>query len=114
MKVRRYYEWFYGGVSHWLEISTFKALRRIDRAIEFDQLQPVDSSVQYSSGAVDTLTIFYQIQVFWKQLAWPDPEGAYALVAKIVDVKFIVLYYKSKMPSFSTLHFIDFYFNFPL
>ncbi|CAB0028546.1 unnamed protein product [Trichogramma brassicae] len=74
MKVRNYYDWFASG-----------AIKRIDRAIEVDKLQPVDSSVQYSSSAVDTLTIFYQIKVFWTQLAWPDIEGAYAFIAKIVD-----------------------------
>ncbi|KAL7300180.1 hypothetical protein TKK_0007025 [Trichogramma kaykai] len=85
MKVRNYYDWFASGVSHWLEMAVFKAIKRIDRAIEVDKLQPVDSSVQYSSSAVDTLTIFYQIKVFWTQLAWPDIEGAYAFIAKIVD-----------------------------
>ncbi|XP_058798233.1 protein unc-13 homolog 4B-like isoform X2 [Phymastichus coffea] len=85
MKIQQYYNWFAVGVSHWLEIAVYKALKRIDRAVEFDNLQPVDASVQYSSSAVDTLTIFYQIKVFWTQLAWPDVEGAYAFIAKIVD-----------------------------
>ncbi|XP_016841256.1 protein unc-13 homolog 4B isoform X1 [Nasonia vitripennis] len=85
MKVQSYYDWFRAGVAHWLEIAVYKALKRIDRAVEFDNLQPVDSSVQYSSSAVDTLTIFYQIKVFWTQLAWPDAQGAFAFIAKIVD-----------------------------
>lgn len=53
--------------------------------MEFDTLQAVDNTVQYSSSAVDTLTIFYQIKVFWTQLAWPDMEGSYTFVAKIID-----------------------------
>ncbi|XP_046623999.1 protein unc-13 homolog 4B isoform X3 [Neodiprion virginianus] len=85
MKIQSYHEWFRAGVAHWLDIAVFKALRRIDRAVEFDTLQPVDSSVQYSSSAVDTLTIFYQIKVFWTQLAWPDVEGSYTFIAKIID-----------------------------
>ncbi|XP_057330186.1 protein unc-13 homolog 4B isoform X3 [Microplitis mediator] len=85
MKIQSYHEWFRAGVSHWLDISVYKALRRIERAVEFDTLQPVDSSVQYSSSAVDTLTIFYQIKVFWTQLAWPDIEGSYTFIAKIID-----------------------------
>ncbi|XP_011497848.1 PREDICTED: protein unc-13 homolog D-like [Ceratosolen solmsi marchali] len=85
IKVQSYYDWFRAAVAHWLEIAVYKAMKRIDRAVEFDNLQPVDASVQYSSSAVDTLTIFYQIKVFWTQLAWPDIEGAYAFIAKIVD-----------------------------
>ncbi|XP_025154207.1 protein unc-13 homolog 4B isoform X4 [Harpegnathos saltator] len=85
MKIQNYYDWFRGGVGHWLDIAVYKALKRIDRAVEFDTLQAVDSSVQYSSSAVDTLTIFYQIKVFWTQLAWPDVEGSYTFIAKIID-----------------------------
>lgn len=85
MKIQNYHEWFRAGVAHWLDIAVYKALKRIERAVEFDTLQPVDSTVQYSSSAVDTLTIFYQIKVFWTQLAWPDVEGSYTFIAKIID-----------------------------
>lgn len=86
MKVQNYFEWFRAGVAHWLDIAVHKALKRIDRAVEFDTLQAVDNTVQYSSSAVDTLTIFYQIKVFWTQLAWPDVEGSYTFIGKIIDV----------------------------
>ncbi|KAG7190821.1 hypothetical protein KM043_006889 [Ampulex compressa] len=85
MKIQSYHEWFRAGVAHWLDIAVYKAIKRIDRAVEFDTLQAVDNSVQYSSSAVDTLTIFYQIKVFWTQLAWPDIEGSYTFIAKIID-----------------------------
>ncbi|XP_011878688.1 PREDICTED: protein unc-13 homolog D isoform X5 [Vollenhovia emeryi] len=85
MKIQNYYDWFRCGVAHWLEIAVYKALKRIDRAIELDTLQAVDQSVQYSSSAVDTVTTFYQIQVFWTQLAWPDVEGSYTFLARIID-----------------------------
>ncbi|XP_055586093.1 protein unc-13 homolog 4B isoform X2 [Uranotaenia lowii] len=83
--IDEYHRWFMGGVAHWLDIAVYKALTRIAKAIELDKLQPVDDSVKYSSSAVDTLAIFYQIKIFWQQLAWPDVEGAYIFVAKIVD-----------------------------
>lgn len=63
----------------------YKALIRIEKAIELDQLIPVDETVKYSSSAVDTLAIFYQIKIFWQQLDWPDAEGSYMFVGKIVD-----------------------------
>lgn len=58
---------------------------RIEKAIELDQLIPVDETVKYSSSAVDTLAIFYQIKIFWQQLDWPDIESSYMFVGKIVD-----------------------------
>lgn len=57
----------------------------MEKAIELDQLAPVDETVKYSSSAVDTLAIFYQIKTFWQQLDWPDIEGSYMFVSKIVD-----------------------------
>lgn len=81
-----FYLWFDRGVTHWLEISIIKALNRIQKAIDLDQLYAVDETVKYSSSAVDTLAIFYQIKIFWQQLDWPDLEGSYTFVAKIVNV----------------------------
>ncbi|KAL5288048.1 hypothetical protein ACFFRR_008722 [Megaselia abdita] len=79
------YEWFTPGVMHWLDISVYKAMSRIEKAIDLDKLVPIDETVKYSSSAVDTLAIFNQIKIFWEQLGWPDVEGSYALIARIVD-----------------------------
>lgn len=81
----KYHLWFQQGVARWLDIAAYKAMQRIERAVELDKLVKVDASVEYSSSAVDTLAIFYQIKVFWQQLAWPDAEGSYSFVAKIID-----------------------------
>lgn len=83
--MKEYYEWFSKGVAYWLDISVYKALLRISKAIELDSLIAVDATVKYSSSAVDTLAIFYQIRIFWQQLAWPSAEGAFIFVSKIVD-----------------------------
>lgn len=88
MKIQTYHEWFRSGVAHWLEISVYKAIKRIERAVNFDTLERIDTSVEYSSSAVDTLTIYYQIKVFWTQMAWPDVEESYTFLAKIIDVSF--------------------------
>ncbi|XP_028898430.2 protein unc-13 homolog 4B isoform X3 [Zeugodacus cucurbitae] len=85
LALEKFYSWFMPGVTHWLDISIVKALNRIIKAIELDQLQAVDDTVKYSSSAVDTLAIFYQIKIFWQQLDWPDIEGSYTFVAKIID-----------------------------
>lgn len=96
--MKDYYEWFSSGVAHWLDISVFKAITRIKKAIELDQLIAVDATVKYSSSAVDTLAIFYQIRIFWQQLAWPSAEGAFIFVSKIVDdICQCCVYYADRM-----------------
>ncbi|GLH12149.1 Synaptotagmin 1 [Gryllus bimaculatus] len=84
-KITEFHRWFHRGVAQWLDIALWKALQRINKAVELDELVPVSSSVKYSSSAVDTLAIFYQIKIFWQQLSWPDVEGSYTFVAKIID-----------------------------
>ncbi|XP_017124115.1 protein unc-13 homolog 4B isoform X1 [Drosophila elegans] len=85
LELANFYPWFERGVTHWLDISIIKALSRIQKAIDLDQLKAVDETVKYSSSAVDTLSIFYQIKIFWQQLDWPEVEGSYIFVAKIVN-----------------------------
>lgn len=63
--IHKFHVWFHAGVAQWLDIALYKALQRIKKAVEIDHLVPVDSSVKYSSSAVDTLAIFYQVQYLW-------------------------------------------------
>ncbi|XP_045535970.1 protein unc-13 homolog 4B isoform X3 [Papilio machaon] len=98
--ISKFHSWFYGGVAQWLDIAAFKALSRIEKAVEIDNLVPVDTNVKYSSSGVDTLAIFYQIKIFWQQLAWPDVEGCYTFVAKIIDdICRCCVFYSDKMCS---------------
>jgi len=85
LELNNYYNWFLPLVSSWFVISKYKAMTRIGKAIALDSLQTVDSLIKFSSSAVDTVTVFYQIKKFWDQLAWPDTEAALTFVAKIVD-----------------------------
>jgi len=48
-------------VVRWLDIAAYKALQRIEKAVELDDFSPVDSTVQYSSSAIDTMAIFFQV-----------------------------------------------------
>lgn len=61
LNVSKFHNWFHDGVIQWLDIALFKALQRVKKAVELDTLVPVDSSVKYSSSAVDTFAIFYQV-----------------------------------------------------
>nr|CAD7201566.1 unnamed protein product [Timema douglasi] len=59
-QISQFHTWFHRGVAQWLDIALYKALQRIHKAVELDELEPVDVSVKYSSSAVDTLAIYYQ------------------------------------------------------
>lgn len=63
LHLSQFHTWFQQGVAHWLDIAVYKAIMRINKAIELDNLKPVDDSVRYSSSAVDTLSIFYQVNI---------------------------------------------------
>ena len=79
--------WFNKAVARWLDIALYKAMQRIIKAVDLDDLAgPVDDLVQHSSSAVDIRTVLLQIKTFWKQLSWPDVEASYAFISKILDV----------------------------
>lgn len=59
--IKNFHQWFHRGVATWLDIAVYKALQRIEKAVELDNLVHVDNTANYSSSAVDTITIFYQV-----------------------------------------------------
>lgn len=61
LQINNYFTWFRPGVTQWLEIAVYKAKQRVKKAVELDNLTPVVPTVKYSSSAVDTLSIFYQV-----------------------------------------------------
>lgn len=91
-------------------------MNRIRKAVQIDTLKPVDDFVKITSSAVDTAAIFHQvkkvsfmwrpltfrksdekniltfwndasqIKTFWSQLSWPEVDGSYSFIAKILDV----------------------------
>jgi len=90
--------WFNKAVARWLDIALYKAMQRIIKAVELDDLTPVDDLVQHSSSAVDIRTVLMQIKTFWAQLSWPDVESSYAYISKILDdVCKITIFYSDKM-----------------
>uniref|UniRef100_A0A0N8EGD3 Unc-13 D n=1 Tax=Daphnia magna TaxID=35525 RepID=A0A0N8EGD3_9CRUS len=85
VKLAPFYTWFETAVDRWLDIALYKAMIRIGKAVSLDNLQTVDSIVRHSSSAVDAVSVFYSIKMFWEQLAWPDEKGALSFVIKIMD-----------------------------
>ena len=94
-----YHLWFIKAVAKWLDIALFKAVRRILKAVALDDLKTtVDELVCHTASAVDIKTVFQQIQNFWSQLAWPDPETAYVFTSRILDdVCKATVFYADKM-----------------
>ena len=83
--------WFNKAVARWLDIALYKAMQRIIKAVDLDDLSPVDDLVQHSSSAVDIRTVLMQIKTFWAQLCWPDVESSYAYISKILDVSLLFM-----------------------
>lgn len=65
VKTVEIYTWFTQLAKSWIEYSHYEALMRIGKAINIDNLKVVDAFVQCSSSAVDTSSVFYQVnQIF--------------------------------------------------
>lgn len=62
LKCSQFHSWFYRGVAQWLDIALYKALKRTQKAVELGNLKPIHDDCKFSSSAVDTLTIFYQVK----------------------------------------------------
>ncbi|EDV20864.1 uncharacterized protein TRIADDRAFT_60505 [Trichoplax adhaerens] len=56
---------------------------RITKAVQLEEV--VDSNFKFSSSAVDTAGLFNKTCQLWKNIAWPEPDEAFAFVSKIVD-----------------------------
>ncbi|KAL0992850.1 hypothetical protein UPYG_G00099760 [Umbra pygmaea] len=79
-----YHNWFKTSIHKWLQIVHDKSCDRIRKAIDMDQLQPVQQA-KHSSSAVDATACFSQVREFWNQLAWPDSAGAFIFVTRLTD-----------------------------
>ena len=93
-----FHSWFHKAVAKWLDLALHKAMIRIVRSVEKDDLVPVDPLSQHTSSAVDLKTILNQIRIFWNQLSWPDVETNYVFISRIMDdVCKAIIFYAEKM-----------------
>jgi len=94
-----YHTWFSRASTRWLDIALYKAMERITKAVNLDDLTtPVTDRLHHSASAVDLKTVLIQIKTFWKELNWPDPEESYALISKILDdVCKVSIFYADRM-----------------
>ncbi|XP_010873202.2 BAI1-associated protein 3 [Esox lucius] len=79
-----YHNWFKTSIHKWLQIVHDKSCDRIRRAVDMDQLEPVQQA-KHGSSAMDVTACFSQVREFWNQLAWPDSAGAFIFVTRLTD-----------------------------
>ncbi|XP_073504194.1 BAI1-associated protein 3 isoform X2 [Phyllobates terribilis] len=80
-----FHELFKVSIHTWLQTVHEKTCERIQRAVDVDKLEYVDSLSKHSSSAVDVTMCFSQIREFWAQLAWPDSSEAFAFLTQLSD-----------------------------
>ncbi|RXN16087.1 BAI1-associated 3 [Labeo rohita] len=80
-----FHNWFKTSIHKWLQIVHERSTDRIRKAVEMDQLEPIQSQTKHSSSAVDVTTCFSQVREFWAQLAWPDSAGAFIFITRLTD-----------------------------
>ncbi|KAM9837405.1 protein unc-13 homolog D [Aulostomus maculatus] len=97
LELTNFHEGFRDALPYWLKEAFSTTLDRVERAVQVDQLQPLQSGavpVKHSSSAVDLVACIQPICQLWEQLSWPDPEEAFMLMVKITEdvCKIVVTY----------------------
>ncbi|KAJ7987859.1 hypothetical protein DPEC_G00330930 [Dallia pectoralis] len=97
LELTNFHEGFREALPYWLNKAFSTTQDRVERAVQLDQLQPLQSGavpIKHSSSAVDLVACVQPICQLWEQLSWPDPEEAFMLMVKITeDVCKIVVNY---------------------
>ncbi|XP_019499780.1 PREDICTED: protein unc-13 homolog D [Hipposideros armiger] len=82
-----FHHWFQPAIPSWLQKTYSVALARVQRAVQMDKLVPLGELTKHSTSAVDLSTCFAQISHTARQLDWPDPEEAFMITVKFVEVQ---------------------------
>ncbi|XP_037547122.1 protein unc-13 homolog D [Nematolebias whitei] len=97
LELTDFHEGFRDALPYWLKQVFSTTHNRVERAVQMDQLQPLQTGsmpIKHSSSAVDLVACIQPICQLWEQLSWPDPEEAFMLMVKITeDVCRIVMDY---------------------
>ncbi|CAG02572.1 unnamed protein product, partial [Tetraodon nigroviridis] len=97
LELTNFQEDFREALPFWLNKVFSTTQERVERAVQVDQLQPLQTGatpVKHSSSAVDLVACIQPICQLWEKLFWPDPEEAFMLMVKITeDVCKIVVNY---------------------
>ncbi|XP_034050433.1 protein unc-13 homolog D [Thalassophryne amazonica] len=97
LELTNFHEGFREALPYWLNQAFSTTQDRVERAVQVDQLQPLQSGsvpIKHSSSAVDLAACIHPVCQLWEQLSWPDPEEAFMLMVKITEdvCKIVVTY----------------------
>uniref|UniRef100_A0A3B5ACK4 Unc-13 homolog D n=1 Tax=Stegastes partitus TaxID=144197 RepID=A0A3B5ACK4_9TELE len=97
LELTNFHDGFREALPYWLNQAFSTTQDRVERAVQVDQLQPLETGavpIKHSSSAVDLVSCIQPICQLWEQLSWPDPEEAFMLMVKLTeDVCKIVVNY---------------------
>ncbi|MEQ2272570.1 hypothetical protein XENORESO_000765 [Xenotaenia resolanae] len=97
LQLTNFHEGFRDALPYWLNQAFSTTQDRVVRAVQVDQLQPLQTGavpIKHSSSAVDLVACIQPICQLWEQLSWPDPEEGFMLMVKLTeDVCKIVVNY---------------------
>uniref|UniRef100_A0A8C8MFT7 Unc-13-like protein D n=1 Tax=Oncorhynchus tshawytscha TaxID=74940 RepID=A0A8C8MFT7_ONCTS len=86
LELTNFHEGFREALPYWLNKAFSTTQDRVERAVQVDQLQPLQSGmvpIKHSSSAVDLVACVQPICQLWEQLSWPDPEEAFMLMRRL-------------------------------
>ncbi|XP_051968495.1 protein unc-13 homolog D [Xyrauchen texanus] len=88
LQLTSFHENFRDALPYWLNKAFSTTLERVKKAVQVDQLQPLQTGtvpIKHSSSAVDIVACLHPIAQLWEQLSWPDPEEAFMLMVKLTE-----------------------------
>ncbi|XP_072229595.1 protein unc-13 homolog D [Leuresthes tenuis] len=85
LELTNFHEGFREALPYWLNQAFSTTQDRVERAVQVDQLQPLQMPIKHSSSAVDLVACIQPICQLWEQLSWPDPEEAFMLMVKLTE-----------------------------
>ncbi|KAI5607458.1 protein unc-13-like D, partial [Silurus asotus] len=88
LQLTNFHEDFREALPYWLNKAYTTTMERVEKAVQVDQLQPLQSGtvpIKHSSSAVDLAACLQPICQLWEQLSWPDSEEGFMLMVKLTE-----------------------------
>ncbi|XP_060750765.1 protein unc-13 homolog D [Tachysurus vachellii] len=88
LELTSFHEFFREALPYWLNKAFSTTMERVEKAVQVDQLQPLQSGavpIKHSSSAVDLAACLQPICQLWEQLSWPDSEEGFMLMVKLTE-----------------------------
>ncbi|EGD80813.1 hypothetical protein PTSG_11723 [Salpingoeca rosetta] len=84
MEMPKVHDWFFPVLIKWLQLVASNSPTWIQRALEYDELQPITSDVQFSSSVVDVFRVLNDLRDVWTNLNFPPTSDFYGPLVKLL------------------------------